>query len=274
MNNWDDLKLILALSRYGTLSSAANSLGISTATVSRRLEKCAEEVGQTLFVRRGQTWKPTSSALSLIELAETVTEGFPNGKQSATFDHLEERVIRASMPLDICIDRLSPHLQSFLNDNFGLTLDVFHEAKSVAFGEVDVRLSYEEPTEGRLVRVRLGATEYDSFVSATIKDEPTGWVDIIDFERKSRPMAKALADQFGRPRLRTASITCAMDIVHEIPLVVNLPTQLADRQGNLIPWRPESQSHFYPIWATYHESRKLDPDVRLMLGFLKHCFRI
>ena len=272
MNNWDDLKLMLAVKRYGTMSSAADSLGLSTATISRRLEKCAEEFGQTLFVRRGTRWEPTPAALVFIKLAETVTEGFPNDVDLEVADPLEERVIRASIPLDICMDILAPQVTRFLTENPGLSLDVFHETKSVAFGEVDIRVTYTEPKEGRLVRLRLGSIAYNSYVSTRLVGAPTGWIEVVDSERKSKAIGENLIQQFGLPRLRNTSLSCAINVVHEMPLVINLPTKLANSQTDLTLWPPESQATHFPVWATYHESRRLDPDVSLMLSYVKDCF--
>lgn len=272
MNNWDDLKLILALSRYGTMSSAARALGLSTATVSRRLERCAEEIGQTLFIRRGQIWEPTATARVYIGLAEAVTDGFPYENRPSLSDDLETKVIRASMPLEVCLDALAPSIPGFLNENPSLTLDLFHQEKSVAFGEIDLRLSYDKPVEGRLVRVRLGAVGFRAYVSKSLADPPQGWVEVLDVDRKETPVSDLTKDQFGPPRLKTTSITCAADLIGLMPLLVYLPTRYAVSKGNLVAWQPEVPATYFPIWASYHESRRLDPDVRLSLSFMKGCF--
>ncbi len=254
------------------MSSAADSLGLSTATISRRLAQCAEDVGQTLFVRRGQTWEPTPAALVFVGLAESLNEGFPNGNQLSKNDEVEQRVIRASMPIDICMDAVAPQVTEFLGENDRLTLDVYHEPKSVAYGEVDIRVSYEEPTEGRLVRLRLGAIGYNTYVSKKHNRDPNGWVEVVDFERKPIETGHNLKEQFGAPRMRSGSLSCALDLIREMPLILNLPTNLAKRQEDLREWKSDAPTTYFPVWATYHESRRLDPDVRLMLGYLKSCF--
>ena len=43
--NWDDLKVLLALSREGSTRKAAAKLGVSNTTVMRRLESLEEQVG-------------------------------------------------------------------------------------------------------------------------------------------------------------------------------------------------------------------------------------
>lgn len=70
MKNWDDLRFCLALERYATMTAAADHLGTNVATVSRRIERITHEIGETLFVKDGQAWKPTSAAKSLIAIAK------------------------------------------------------------------------------------------------------------------------------------------------------------------------------------------------------------
>ena len=49
--NWDDLKVLLALSRAGSTRKAAAMLAVSNTTVMRRLESLEEQVGGRLFDR-------------------------------------------------------------------------------------------------------------------------------------------------------------------------------------------------------------------------------
>ncbi len=272
MDNWDDLKLILALSRYGTMSSAARALGLSTATVSRRLERSTEEVGQTLFVRRGQVWKPTPAAKTYIALAEALADGFPHGKSHAVSDEMADRTVRVSIPLEVCQDTLAPRIPQFLQENPKLSLDLYHEEKSVAFGEIDLRVSYEEPSEGRLIRLRLGAVGYRAYIGKTASSTPEGWVELLGFDRKSVPIIQLVEAQFGAPRMKTSSIDCAAGIVQFLPLVVYLPIRFAERQPGLRSWEPNTPPKYFAVWASYHESRRLDPDVRIALSFMKKCF--
>lgn len=272
LENWDDLKVMLALSRYGTMTAAARSLDMSTATVSRRLERCTEQAGRTLFVRRGNTLVATPAAEGFLALAEAVAEGFhADGKLPPT-EELGIRVLRASMPLDLCMDTVSAHIPNFLRENPRLTLDIIHEEKSIAFGEVDIRVSYNEPLEGRLVRLRLGAVGFRNYIGKADAEVADGWVEILSSDRKSTEMGQAMRNQFGPPRFMTTSISCAIRLVQEMPFSVTLPTRLAANYPELTPSTLEADTRYLSVWAAYHESRRLDQDVRLSLSFLKNCF--
>ena len=43
--NWDDLKVLLALSREGSTRKAASTMGVSNTTVMRRLESLEDHIG-------------------------------------------------------------------------------------------------------------------------------------------------------------------------------------------------------------------------------------
>src|SRR5215470_2859780 len=56
---WDDLRLVLAVYRDGTLSGAARRLGVTHSTVFRRLGAVEEQIGVRLFERFRDGYSPT-----------------------------------------------------------------------------------------------------------------------------------------------------------------------------------------------------------------------
>ena len=72
--NWDDLKVLLALSRAGSTRKAAAMLGVSNTTVMRRLESLEETIGGRLFDRTPDGFRATSLADQLLPTAREVEE--------------------------------------------------------------------------------------------------------------------------------------------------------------------------------------------------------
>jgi DNA-binding transcriptional LysR family regulator len=62
---WDDLRLFLAAWEAGTLSAAAEELGLAQATVSRRVALLEEHLGHVLFERSRRGLTPTPAARAL-----------------------------------------------------------------------------------------------------------------------------------------------------------------------------------------------------------------
>lgn len=51
----DDMRVFLAITEHGHITTAAEELGIAQPTVTRKLQKIEQELGATLFERRGRT---------------------------------------------------------------------------------------------------------------------------------------------------------------------------------------------------------------------------
>lgn len=58
---WDDLRTVLAIAQSGSLSGAARALGVSHATVFRRLGAIEERLGARLFERHRIGYTPTTA---------------------------------------------------------------------------------------------------------------------------------------------------------------------------------------------------------------------
>lgn len=72
--NWNDLHLVLAITRDGGLSGAARTLGVHHATVLRRLNTLEHSLGVTLFERSPQGYRPTINGEELAALAAEMEE--------------------------------------------------------------------------------------------------------------------------------------------------------------------------------------------------------
>lgn len=73
MFNWEDLKVFLAAYREGSIGRAAEFLGVSGSTVSRRLSALEDALGQALFVRSPDGLRPTEAG-EMARLAAEETE--------------------------------------------------------------------------------------------------------------------------------------------------------------------------------------------------------
>ena len=63
METWDDLRILLAVHRSGTLSAAARELGVNQSTVSRRVARLTKVFNATLLEARSGRYALTSAGL-------------------------------------------------------------------------------------------------------------------------------------------------------------------------------------------------------------------
>jgi len=73
--NWDDLRLLLAVSRRGSFLQAGQMLGIAASTVSRRLTQLESALGELLVERGVEGCWLTSRGQSLVEVAMAAEAG-------------------------------------------------------------------------------------------------------------------------------------------------------------------------------------------------------
>lgn len=73
--NWDDLRLLLAVSRRGSFLQAGQLLGIAASTVSRRLTQLEAALGEPLVERGVEGCWLTSRGQSLVEVALAAEAG-------------------------------------------------------------------------------------------------------------------------------------------------------------------------------------------------------
>lgn len=74
MNEWNEVKTAYEVARLGTLSAAADELGVHRATVLRHIDALESRLGVKLFIRHSKGYMPTELGLDLLRLAQSTDE--------------------------------------------------------------------------------------------------------------------------------------------------------------------------------------------------------
>ncbi|MCP5080995.1 MAG: LysR family transcriptional regulator, partial [Alphaproteobacteria bacterium] len=123
MDNWDDLRVLLALGRTGSIAQAARKLGVNQTTVTRRLEQCEARFGTRLFERVRGGVHPTDAGQDLMAHAERVEREVlaAQSRLSGLNQRAEGTVRLTSVPL-LINHILVPALPALLSDHPNLNL--------------------------------------------------------------------------------------------------------------------------------------------------------
>ncbi len=76
MNEWNEIKTAYEVARLGTVSAAADELGVHRATVLRHIDALEGRLGVKLFIRNARGYLPTDSGKDLLRVAQTTDEQF------------------------------------------------------------------------------------------------------------------------------------------------------------------------------------------------------
>ena len=113
MNQWDHLRLFLAVARSGTLTAAAESLGVGAATLHRHLAAFEAELGSPLFDKGPRGYQLSNVGEALLPQAEEVEEAvFAATRTVVGHDQQASGEVRITAP-QVLLSALSPHLAEF-----------------------------------------------------------------------------------------------------------------------------------------------------------------
>ncbi|MEM7361025.1 MAG: LysR family transcriptional regulator [Pseudomonadota bacterium] len=76
MDNWEELKSAYSVGIHGTVTAAADVLGVHRATVIRHVNALEARIGQKLFIRHTNGYKPTDAGEELIKIVKVSDEQF------------------------------------------------------------------------------------------------------------------------------------------------------------------------------------------------------
>lgn len=76
MNNWDEVRTAYHVAQQGTVSGAAEALGVHHATVIRHIDALEQRLGVKLFQRHARGYTATEAGQDLLRVAKTTDEQF------------------------------------------------------------------------------------------------------------------------------------------------------------------------------------------------------
>ncbi|KIN73990.1 LysR family transcriptional regulator [Sulfitobacter guttiformis] len=76
MDNWDEIKTAFQVARIGTVSGAAEKLGVHHATVIRHIDALEARLGIKLFQRHARGYTPTEAGEDLLRVAQATEDQF------------------------------------------------------------------------------------------------------------------------------------------------------------------------------------------------------
>ena len=274
MENWDNLRFLLALHRHRTMSAAATALGTNVATVSRRLDRVAEQIGVPLFVKDQAGWTATEAAQPFLRLAEDFDARLTadrNGR-AATAGAIAARIQVAAPPV-VHAHVLLPRLARLLAAHPRMMLDLRNRTDAVGLGDADILLREGRPEQGRVIARRIAVMTWRGYVSTLAERRLPGWVDV---DHRIPTSAQTL---LGRQVMQTDPTLDVSLFDHKLAamritgLVGFLPDEIARTLPDMQPLDPAAATARSELWMVYHATRRDDPAIRAVTDWIGDSFR-
>lgn len=159
--DWQDVRVFLALGRYGSLSGAARALSTNHSTISRRLHSLEATLGQKLVERRPQGYVLTAAgthalaAASDMEAAvQTLGRGWDDG--------VPRGLVRVNAPPALSQGFLISRLARLPLQHPGLDIDLASDLRSVSLERhvTDIAVRLGTPQDGDFIAKPLGKVAF------------------------------------------------------------------------------------------------------------------
>ncbi|MBW0147154.1 LysR family transcriptional regulator [Marinobacter arenosus] len=266
---WDDLQIVWAIAESGSLSGAGRRLGISHATVFRRLTDMEARLGVTLFERSRTGYTPSLAGEDLAAVAQRVEADIVGAERRLAGKDLKlSGTIRVTTTDTLFTGVLAPLFAEFRANYPEISLEVVisNQVHSLSKREADVAIRPTQNPPETLVGRRVGSIEQavygcrEHWKSATtpLTDLPRhAWVGPDKHMGNS-----ALEAWMGRQGLdercqyRLDSMLGMQTAIEHGPALAVLPCYLGDNTPNLRRLTDPLPELATPLWILTH------PDLR------------
>lgn len=285
--NWDDLRLLLDVSRHPRLADVATRTGLDATTISRRLRRLETDLGLELFERTPKGHILTPAGQAVADRAEQLEH---TASEIATLSESEGPLaagrVRLGVPEGLGSLLIAPAMGRFAvrYPHLGLDLIALSGFVSVPKREADMSIMLTRPKAGRL-KVRklsdyalhlyahpdyLARTGPIHTVAGLAEHSLIGYVDDLIYSTQLRyheEIAPGLTPRFCSP-----SIVAQWQMARTGAGIAVLPHFIAGEDTALVPVLPQEVSLRRTFWLAVHEDVHTTSRVRAAGEFLDDLF--
>ncbi len=257
--DWNDLRYVLAIVRSKSAAAAARSLGVSHATVIRRIQKLEKKLGALLFTRDASGYSPTEMGISLGELGLSIEDSLGNASHSLDIESTElSGCIRFTTTDSLALLILPPILAGFnrLYPQIQIDLVITNSLLDLDKLDADVSLRICSNPPGDWIGKYLARMDCGVFASKTYldshRDQP---LSSLDWILPCGPLASARPSHWLRKEVEKPTVSMFADSFMAIQKLVEqhmgvavLPRYIAHSGQPLQQLIPLPHSYSNEIW--------------------------
>lgn len=277
--DWNDLNLVLAICRSGTLSGAAKSLGINYTTVFRRINAIEKKLDVRLFDRQPTGYVMTDAGEVMKRSAERIDEEVITLSRELTGKDLRlQGTIRITAPEGVALHLLSPHLAAFCALHPDITMEMIATSSPLRLSkreaDLAVRVTNKPPDNyiGREVcKFRHGIYASPGYLenNQDLSLDEHHWVMSEDsFEYSPLPSWRKKYHPNARVVFSSNNTLAVVDAAKRGLGVTLLPCILGDREPGLIRTTHAPVELNFSLWILIHPDLRNTARVKALMAFL------
>lgn len=278
---WDDLQIVRAIARSGSLSGAGRKLGLSHATVFRRLAEMERRLGVTLFERARSGYRQTPAGEDLAAVAARVESDIQGAERRiAGRDVKLSGSIRITTTDTLYSGLLAPIFAGFRREYPQIELEVVisNQVHSLSKREADIAIRPTRAPQETLAGRRVGEIQlavYGARAEWQEKSLPLSSADSLsscDWVGPDVHMGDAALEAWmntrghrQRCRYRIDSLLGVQTAIQQGAGVAVLPCYLAEPDEQLVRLTPPIAELATPLWLLIHPDLRRVSRMRIFL---------
>ena len=288
MTNWNEIHTAARVAKLGTVSAAADQLGIHRATVIRHIEQLEKHYGAKLFIRAKAGYTPTDLGVELSRVAELADSRFAELERTvkSQADHLQGELIVAT--LELLVPDLLPVIDRYARNFPDMKVHIVaDEALSrLEYGEADIAFrvgtkpNHPDEVVTPFLDKTLGLFASGEYVERHGKPKDRGEYARHTFvgsteERHSRSaFLRWMARQVPSDRIQLLfnDYQAAEQAILSGLGIGFIPHSVAEKHGDMVEIRPPLKAWLLKSWRVTHVDLHRSAKVHAFLTALKEIY--
>jgi molybdate transport repressor ModE-like protein len=277
--DWEDIRVFVALARYGSLSAAARTLSVTHATISRRIQSLEQTLGKKLVERRPDGYVLTPAGTQVLAAASDMEAAAAKLSRGGT-DDSPSGLVRINAPPSLTQSVLVAPLAALAARHPSLDIDVASDFKIVSLDrrESDIALRFGRPNDGDVIAKFLATIGFGFYATAQwLERLQAGTAPTFvgfDEANASLPEAVWLARHYSRARMafRGNSQLAQATAARAGAGVALLPHFVGRQDSTLTPCALEHVPPSRELWLLTRREGRKDLPTRTVADFLVQLF--
>lgn len=276
---WDDLKLILAICRTGSLSGAARMLGVTHSTVFRRINAIEKNLDVRLFDRHAGGYSMTEAGEAVQRAAERIDAQVDDLTRELLGRDLRlQGRLRVTSPEGIALRILAPKLSSFCSEHPGIQMDLVMTSDALRLSrreaDIAVRVTRKPPDNliGRRIcsfRFAMYATRRYMRENRHLAPEDHQWVVTDDgFDQLPPAFWKKKDRSEARIVFTSNNVIATVQAAKQHLGIAPLPCFLGDAESGLLRAFEPVDALTMDLWVLTHPDLRNTARVRVLMTYL------
>lgn len=283
VDTWDEIRTAFHVARLGTVSGAAEALGVHHATVIRHVDALEARLGTKLFQRHARGYTPTEAGQDLLRVAATTEDQFTQliGRIRGQGAGVTGDLVVTCLP--ILSPRIAPSLVAFMEDHEEVFVRLLSDERiyRLEYGEahVAVRAGNKPEEPDNIVQpfftMGIGLYARRDYLERHGPLEPGKWDGhhfiSIQGEGSRAPFYRWLGEHVPREliRYRASRDRTVVDAAEAGAGIGFMPTWQAEANPDMVEMMAPLPEWCVPVWLVTHVDLHRTAKVQTLVRFLK-----